>query len=265
VRELDDALSRAVSDLKRRQRAVTREDYEWLATALTADSPPGRRIVRAACFDGVNLESPEDTVLTIPSPGHVSVVIVPDSGPGGDGTAGLVDEVRRRLEPMRLLGTRLHVVEPRYLRLAVGALLGLKPGFEPGSVRVAALQELEAYFDPLPGGGPDQTGWPFGRALYVSEIYERLERVVGVDSVEDVRVLRLSAADQALSDDRAAVGIQIGFRSTLGVDTRLGGDDATGPERLIRDPWGRLLAVCLRPHELLLMDVQTDDITERAP
>ena len=42
------------------------------------------------------------------------------------------------------------------------------------------------------GGGSEGKGWPFGRALYLSEVYEQLELIDGVDYVDDVDVIELS-------------------------------------------------------------------------
>jgi hypothetical protein len=44
---------------------------------------------------------------------------------------------------------------------------------------------LIAFFDPYTGG-PDGSGWPFGRSVYASEIYAILSRLAVVDYAEDV-------------------------------------------------------------------------------
>ena len=41
---------------------------------------------------------------------------------------------------------------------------------------------MQEFFDPL-RGGPEKTGWPFGRDVYVSEVYALLDRLPGVDYV----------------------------------------------------------------------------------
>ena len=46
---------------------------------------------------------------------------------------------------------------------------------------------LFRYLSPFTGG-PDGNGWPIGRDLHISEIYARLQRIAGVEYVEDVRV-----------------------------------------------------------------------------
>ena len=51
----------------------------------------------------------------------------------------------------------------------------------------AARRALYQYFDPIVGG-PDGDGWPFGRPVNVGEVYAVLQRVEGVEYVEDVRL-----------------------------------------------------------------------------
>jgi hypothetical protein len=55
------------------------------------------------------------------------------------------------------------------------------------NVRRAAERALYTYLSPYTGG-PDGKGWPMGRDLHVSEIYARLQRVTGVEYVDEVRV-----------------------------------------------------------------------------
>ena len=54
-----------------------------------------------------------------------------------------------------------------------------------------AVRALNRYFDPLTGG-PDGTGWPFGRPVQAGEVYAVLQQLAGTEIVEDVK---LFAAD----------------------------------------------------------------------
>jgi hypothetical protein len=49
------------------------------------------------------------------------------------------------------------------------------------------VEALYRYFSPLTGG-PDSNGWPFGRPLHSGEVYAVLQRVPGVEYVQDVRL-----------------------------------------------------------------------------
>ena len=49
------------------------------------------------------------------------------------------------------------------------------------------LRALYRLFDPL-NGGPDGTGWPFGRSVQSHEVHAALARIPGVDMAREVSV-----------------------------------------------------------------------------
>jgi len=254
VRDVDEALRQAVLDLRRPQRAVSGEDFEYLARTLEVEGPAGPKIVRALCLLRRNLEPPVNLSGELDHPGHVSVVVLPDKEFHHDELEKFLDLVRNELERKRLLTTRLHVTGPHYLFTSVGAEIHILHGVPAEEVRNDAIKKLNDYFDPFPGGGPDGEGWPFGRAIHISEIYEQLENVEGVAFIREVCILNLATSGSRLAHEHAAIGIQIGIHSTVGVDTRLGCLTPADTERLITDTSGRLMAVRLRPHELARID-----------
>jgi hypothetical protein len=152
------------------------------------------------------------------------------------------------------------VVRPYYLWLSLGAMIQTYPHVSFAEVRDKAIEKLQQYFNPLPGGGPDGNGWPFGRPVYLSEVYELLEHIEGIDYIQAVRVLRLSTTGDVLNDAGTAVGIQIGVRSTVGVDSRLGCETPADTDRLSRDTAGRLRGVLLRPYELVRLVLRESDL-----
>jgi hypothetical protein len=60
-------------------------------------------------------------------------------------------------------------------------------GAETDQVRTGAVNALYSYLDPLTGG-PTGEGWPFGRAVHSGELYAVLQRVPGVEMVDEVRL-----------------------------------------------------------------------------
>ncbi|HEX8852991.1 MAG TPA: hypothetical protein VF754_05865, partial [Pyrinomonadaceae bacterium] len=109
---------------------------------------------------------------------------------------------------------------------------------QKGVVELAA-EALREFFDPLKGG-PQRRGWPFGRSIYVSEIYALLDAVEGVDYVSQLT-------------------------PTLSVAPRPGeaeGDQSAARQRL-KD--GELYAFALEPDELVDAQVETADITAQRP
>ena len=97
-----------------------------------------------------------------------------------DALWNFLDDDRRRL-----LTTRHHVVGPAYVKVALSARLVLQSGVLRSTALERVLTAVRGFFDPLTGGTAGQ-GWPFGRDVYVSEVYELLDEVPGVDYVEDV-------------------------------------------------------------------------------
>jgi hypothetical protein len=102
-----------------------------------------------------------------------------------------MDVVRTRvgnaLRPRRLLTTELHVVPPSMVSVDVMTRVVAQPDADPASVENETGGQVRAFLDPWDGGG-DREGWPFGRALYKSELLQRLEHVAGVDHVESLIV-----------------------------------------------------------------------------
>lgn len=94
-------------------------------------------------------------------------------------------ELRDLCAARRLLTTRSIVVGPTYVPFRVSAMLRMKDDALAETVRREAVARLRRYFHPL-CGGRDGKGWPFGRAVYLSEVYDILDRVPGVDAAENV-------------------------------------------------------------------------------
>jgi len=163
---VDDAVRLAVLDLVDEQRAITADDFERLAGGV-----PG--LARAHCLPGVDLDSGWNVV----APAHVSVLVV---GKLGSDIASLVAEVRDGLAPRCLLTTRLWVGPPRYLPITVNVTACVFADQNEEAIRSRIIAALGVYFDPILGG-VDGTGWPFGQAVYVSDLYAYLDGVAAVD------------------------------------------------------------------------------------
>jgi hypothetical protein len=219
--EIDAEVRRTVLMLRQTDRAVTVADFEFLA--LAADG----RIARAHCVPEINLEIDDATAR----PGHVSVVIVPKQGVE---VAELTTNVASYLEPRRLLATQVHVVGPRYVPVNVHVTLNLLPDArESAVVKGQAVEALTEYLDPIVGR--DGTGWPFGRSVYVSEIYRLLDGLAGVDFVS----------------------------RTPGLEELSTGSDFAG--RLLRNAAGELIGIALQPEELVQPQIAVADISTVLP
>lgn len=184
--ELRQTLSQAVSAEEKRTtisallettRAVTTADFESLACSVP-------KVARAKCVPRRNLESDDPAIRMMDAPGHISVVILGDRNlnPSGE----LRARIRQALEPARLLTTRVHVVAPRYVSLACRFTITPVRGISGEALRQEASNRLNLFLDPYQGW-LDGKGWPWGRSVYLSELYQVLGEIRGVDSVSPTR------------------------------------------------------------------------------
>lgn len=176
-----EARERAPLLLRTRNRAVTAEDYEVLALRAA----PELARVRCATAGDDDVASGTVKVLVVPAAAAVDgrprfADLVPDED--------LLARLAERLDEVRTVGTRVLVEPPRYRGLTVVARLVARPRVDRACVEQAAVSALYRMFSPLPGGGPDGTGWPFGRTVRSGDVYALLQGVRGVDHVEDVRL-----------------------------------------------------------------------------
>jgi hypothetical protein len=259
--ELQRAIDSAVRDMAHMDCAVTAQDFERFALACLGERLGPGQPVRVLCVPSMDLSDPAASAAGRSDPPHVSVVVVPASE-RPDVQTSLIDDVKTDLQPRCLLGTRLHVVRPVYLHVAIGCKLVPKPGHSMQALAEEVGDELRRAFGSQLGEGPQGEGWPFGRSLHMSDLFEAIDAMPGVDYVEHLSVLQIDTRGDTVDTAEASVGIQIGTRSTVGVDTRLGGPSRLGAGRLLRDDSGKLMAIVLRPWELLRVSVARDGLGE---
>jgi predicted phage baseplate assembly protein len=231
--DLDAAKRATIRRIRSIHRAVTPQDFEELA--LQADFAPSQEQVRRAkCIPQVNLEIENAADQATEAPGHFSIVVV--SNRRFHATQELLANVHRHLEPARLLTTRIHVVRPKYVTFSIRMALVPRHSWIAETLRDEAIAALEGFFDPLTGGF-DKNGWPFGRNIYVSEVYQVLNGLAGVDYVTRVR-------DPKSGEE---------------MDELVMAPSETARAR--RNELGELEAVELRANELVALWIDTADIT----
>ncbi|NEO10759.1 MAG: hypothetical protein F6K51_36870 [Moorea sp. SIO3I8] len=105
--------------------------------------------------------------------------------------------------------------------MRVWARLYLVAGGNAQQVKDQANQEAQAFFHPVNSQSYwDGQGWPFGRSIYVSELYQLLDRIPGVDYVEDVMVhtheLTIDLSTTVLTQASSRSQTQITVKDTTG-------------------------------------------------
>jgi predicted phage baseplate assembly protein len=177
--DIENAKVRGPIRLRTRGRAVTTEDFEQLAREA---APEVARIRAVAAGDGADAGSVR--VLVVPTVSVTDGWLRFDQLVPSDET---LQKITDRLEESRVIGTRAIVEPPVYRGVTVVAKLRARPRHNPTRLQEEALRSLYAYFDPIVGG-PDGTGWPFGRPVNVGEVYSVLQGLRGTEVVEDARL-----------------------------------------------------------------------------
>ncbi|MGC9670034.1 putative baseplate assembly protein [Planosporangium sp. 12N6] len=177
---VESAKLRGPVQLRAQDRAVTARDYELIARQAC---PAAARIRCLPADDGT--EAGGVRVLVVPEatadagePLRFEQLVPPDD---------MLATIAGQLDQRRPIGARLVVEPPYYQGVTVVARLVAHPDVAAERLRADALAALYSYLDPL-RGGPDGTGWPFGRPVHSGEVFGVLHRLPGVDLVDEVRL-----------------------------------------------------------------------------
>ena len=177
--DIENAKVRGPILLRTLGRAVTREDYEFLAREA---APEVARVHCVAAGEGAEA-------------GSVRVLVVPAAAAGAgrlrfeqlrpaDETLA---KISTRLDECRVIGTRVLVEPPRYNGLTIVARIRAQAKVSPVRLQESVLDALYAYFSPISGGN-EGTGWPFGRPVNLGEVYSVVQGVKGVELIVDLRL-----------------------------------------------------------------------------
>lgn len=160
--------------LKHRGRAVTYEDYAWLARDASGE------VARAWCL-------PTRDANGLPSAGWVTLVIVPAGTEDKPfPSPALLRHVRRYLAGRALVNLpaagQLHIKGPEYVQASVTARIVPTSPDQADEAKLAVIANLRDFLHPLTGG-PRGEGWELGRDVHLSEIQAVIEGTVGVEHV----------------------------------------------------------------------------------
>ncbi|CAG7640730.1 putative baseplate assembly protein [Paenibacillus allorhizosphaerae] len=177
---IDEAKRRLIDELDRPYRAVTNEDYEYIARTT-----PGLRVARVKA---IPLYRPGMTNYPQEKePAQLTLVVVPYSEAAKPmPSPGFLETVSRHLDKHRLITTEIHVIPPEYIQITVHAIVVVDPFYMEESNRIE--QEIEMMFSPL-DREDTAAGWEFGRTVYKGDIYGVMNSIPGVEYIQDLWVI----------------------------------------------------------------------------
>lgn len=187
---IDSGIQRGLESLSKRYRAVTQDDFEFLALECMDTLQEGLR-GRAICMNNRDLEF-NKTNIKEPQLGHVSVIVIPGSdinpvySKNGSPTDELKNKIKTYLDVRRMITTRVHVVGPDYRKVKLETWISLKENTVERTIEDKVKDSIIKYFAPF--DKETGKGWPLGRNLYQSEVYHLVEGIIGVDHVVKIRI-----------------------------------------------------------------------------
>jgi hypothetical protein len=181
---LDQMLEIGPAMIGHRNRAITWEDFEWVAKKAS------RKIAKVKCLPNrSNRLVDKEHIKEI---GWVTLIIVPDEKiPQPTPSLELKRQVRKYLENhgANTLASVQHiwVDGPAYVEISVSMDVFVTLIDRISEVEREVKKKLGEFFHPLTGG-PENNGWEFGRDVNVSDIYALISEIKWVDHVEKLRL-----------------------------------------------------------------------------
>jgi predicted phage baseplate assembly protein len=174
------------------ERAVSDKDFEELAQEAS------RQVAKVRCLRTTNLIlsgagrpdpcDPQQRHEAVNDRGFVSLIIVPDSNdpepcPSLELRRAVKEYLRDRAPSIVASAERIIVRPPDYVTVGIHAVIIVTTLEKAAAVETNARNTLEQFLHPV-HGGPDGTGWEFGRPISKSDVFAVLERINDIDRVE---------------------------------------------------------------------------------
>ena len=176
---IPEVMLRGPNTFRHLERSLAAIDYE----SLSYEASPAVAAVRCLPTTGSD---------GLPLAGWVEVIIVPHSQEAQPQPSfGLRQEVQQYLAaraPATVVSNRITVIGPTYFLIGVYARIVPLQSGQAGTVESAATAALQAFLNPV-NGGPSGQGWPFGRGIFLSDISTILQKIPGVDYVDQVELI----------------------------------------------------------------------------
>lgn len=185
---IEETMRRAPEELRIRYRAVTVDDYEFLAREASNDLVIRRCLpprVHTADAPGQpppwRAGDPWEFGGLVRAPGTVNLIVVPDRGldvPRPEPAPDQIRLVQTYLDSRRDLTARLEVVTPRYLPVIVNVEIivwqhALDAGADRATIEADTRKRIRGFLHPT-RGGRDGKGWNVGDPVFTSDLFQAL-------------------------------------------------------------------------------------------
>jgi hypothetical protein len=174
---------RGPSFLKSRERALTKDDLEEMILHSTST------VARVKCWSTTDISGAFH-------PGYVTLMVLPRSdSPKPALDKNTIEDVENYLESRVLCNLagvypkKINLTSPEYIQISVNVFIDNYTDIQFAKTAENEIrQNLMKFFHPLKGG-PKGDGWPFGRNVSLSEIFQIVGKVQGVGRIADIVII----------------------------------------------------------------------------
>lgn len=203
---IEETQRRGPEALRNRYRAVTSEDYEYLAREASTGIkkvrclPPREFTPNEPIPEGASIGDPWTYGGLDRSTGTVNVIIIPEAPfnhPRPMPSQELLREVFHYLEERRPVANRLHVTHPHYLPINVTVDLSIWRSAlinsltTPETLEAEVLQKIQRFLHPLWGGTSGQ-GWNIGQEIAIAQLFETIQPSTEIGFISQLQIAAAS-------------------------------------------------------------------------
>ncbi|NOR47473.1 MAG: hypothetical protein GQ533_05450, partial [Methanosarcinaceae archaeon] len=174
MESLESVVDRFPHTIKNRDRAVTNEDFEWLAHEAS------QYVARARCM------LKNDTIAVIIVPEYEGEAPLPDSD--------LLNSVEMYLKERAFftIVNKIKAIGPDYTQ--INAYVKVRPiSLKESTIVLERVEKkLQTFLHPLKGGLMGK-GWDFGQNISISQVAVVIEGIEGVDYVNEIELTESSS------------------------------------------------------------------------
>ena len=183
-----DILRRGPQVIRHRDRALSAQDYEWVARAASPE------VARTKCEPIAGRDGHAQR-------GWITVLVAPKSSAQFPSPSPeLARRIRDALAMRAPAAVGLRIEPPQYVAVSVIATITPEDPSAAAAVEARVREALNRFLHPL-NGGTGKTGWEFGESVHISQIARVIESTPGVDYASRIML----ASNDALYDAEVAV------------------------------------------------------------
>ncbi|NUM34354.1 MAG: putative baseplate assembly protein [Candidatus Brocadiae bacterium] len=184
------AAQRGPGAVKNLDRAVTKEDFEWLALQF-------QEVAKAKCIETQR--------------GKISLVVVPKTPRELKPKKVLLDLIKRYLEKRSLitLKGKIEVEGPDYTEVNADITVKILSMGESSRISEAIQKKIHEFLHPVKGGYNNQ-GWDFGEKIYVVDIGSSISKIEGIDYIQKIVLKKMESSfvkEEASGDKKGFISL----------------------------------------------------------